>query len=57
MVKALDLTESMASVTTRLQREFVEHLAGGPYLGGQTEPSLADLSAYPIVVSGHLMSL
>jgi len=57
MVKALDLTESIPSMTARLQREFVEHLGNGPYLGGQSEPSLADLSAYPIVISGHLMGM
>lgn len=57
MVKALDLTESIPAMTARLQREFVEHLESGPYLGGQSEPSLADLSAYPIVVSGHLMGM
>ncbi len=57
MVERLDLTESIADMTTRLQREFVEHLGEGPYLGGQRTPTLADLSAYPIVMSGHLMGM
>jgi len=57
MIRAMDLTESIADRVTRLQEEFVQHLAGGPFLGGQSTPTLADLSAYPIVVSGHLMGM
>ena len=31
----------------RLYDEFVEHLAGGPFVGGRTAPTLPDFSAYP----------
>jgi glutathione S-transferase len=57
MVNELDLSESMQDMKLRLRDEFVEHLAGGPFLGGLAEPSLADLSLYPVVVSGHLMGM
>jgi glutathione S-transferase len=31
----------------RLYDEFIGHLAGGPFVGGRTEPALPDFSAYP----------
>jgi len=57
MVRGMDLTESIPDRITRLQHEFVEHLNEGPFFAGQSKPTLADLSAYPIVVSGHLMGM
>lgn len=57
MVGELDLTESIADRFTRMQVEFVERLSGGPFFASQTKPTLADLSAYPMVVSGHLMGM
>jgi glutathione S-transferase len=41
----------------RLCDEFIEHVDGGPFLGQRTQISLADLSAYPTIVSGHLMGM
>ena len=57
MVNQLDLVESMPDMRQRLCDEFVTHLAGGPFLGGLTQPSLADFSAYPLIVSAHLMGM
>jgi len=57
MVEQLDLTESMDDMLKRLQQEFVEHLEGGDFLGGRTEPSMVDLSAFPIVVNGYMMGM
>jgi glutathione S-transferase len=57
MVKQLDLNESMPDMRQRLCTEFVTHLADGPFLGGLVQPSLADLSAYPTIVAGHLMGM
>ena len=57
MVGELDLTESIAERITRMQKEFAEHLDDGPFFAGQSKPTLADLSAYPIVVSSHLMGM
>lgn len=57
MVNELDLSESSEAMHTRLAEEFVEHLAGGPFLGGFDHPSLADFSAYPLIVSAYLMGM
>jgi len=57
MMKMMDLSEPLPVMRLRLRETFLQHLAGGPFLGGLTEPSLADLSAYPIVVSGYLMGM
>ena len=57
MVGELDLTESIAGRITRMQKEFAKHLDDGPFFAGQNKPTLADLSAYPIVVSSHLMGM
>jgi glutathione S-transferase len=57
MIRGMDLRESIADQITRLQKEFVEHLQGGPFFAGQSKPTLADLSAFPVVVSGHLMGM
>ena len=57
MVKQLDLSESMDDMMLRLQNEFVEHLDNGDFFGGRSEPSMADLSAFPIVVSGYMMGM
>ena len=57
MVSQLDLTESMSDMNTRLQNEFKEHLADGPFLGNQSELTLADLSAFPIIAGSTLMGM
>jgi len=57
MVNQLDLSESMDDMLLRLQKEFVEHLAAGDFLGAQSAPSMADLSAFPIVVNGYMMGM
>ena len=57
MVSQLDLTESLADMNVRLQKEFKEHLAEGPFLGSQSLPTLADLSAFPIIASSTFMGM
>jgi len=57
MVKQMDLSESIPEMNTRLQDEFVVHLADGPFLGGKSDISLADLSAFPVIMSGHFMGM
>jgi len=57
MVNELDRDETLAQMNSRLQAEFLNHLEGGPYLAGQSKPSLADLSAFPIVTSGYFMGM
>lgn len=57
MVERLDRTESMSAMRERMRSEFLEHLGDGPFLGGRDTISLADLSAYPTIVSGYLMGM
>ena len=57
MVNQLDLTESMDDMLQRLQNEFVGHLEGGDFLGGRSQPSMADLSAFPTVANGYMMGM
>lgn len=57
MVEQLDLTEPMQDMLARLQTELVQHLDNGKYLGGQSKPTMADLSAFPIVVNGYMMGM
>lgn len=57
MVKQLDLTESMDAMYSRLQNEFVSKLEGAEFLGGQAQPSIADLSAFPIIVNAYMMGM
>lgn len=57
MVNKLDLEEPLWDMHERLADELSRHFAGGPFLGGLPTPSLADLSAYPIIIFSHLMGL
>ena len=57
MVNEMDLNESLADMNKRLQDEFVSKLAGGPFFAGQDKISLADLSAFPVVVNSHFMGM
>lgn len=57
MMDNVDLQESMPVMRQRLCDEFVAHLGDGPFLAAEKRVSLADLSAYPIVISGHLMGM
>lgn len=57
MVKHFDPNESMQAMRERITDELEAHLGEGPYLGGEQQPTLADLSAYPILISGYLMGL
>jgi len=57
MVEQLDLTESMDNMIKRLQQEFIEHLAGGDFFAGRSQLTMADLSAFPIVVNAYMMGM
>jgi glutathione S-transferase len=57
MVSVFDDKESMCEMRQRMCEEFIGHLHGSHFLGGRQDISLADLSAYPIIVSSHLMGL
>jgi len=55
MVNKMDLSESLPDMNARLQLEFVQQLASGEFLANQSQPTLADFSAFPAVVSGYMM--
>jgi glutathione S-transferase len=57
MMDRVDLQEPMPDMRQRLCEEFIGNLGNGPFLGEEKKVSLADLSAYPIVVSGYLMGM
>jgi glutathione S-transferase len=40
----------IAAVKNTMYKEFLEHLDGGPFLGGRATPSLPDLAAYPQIL-------
>jgi len=57
MVNAMNLEESIPKMNERLQTEFIRNLQGGPYLAGNSNPSLADFSAFPAIASGFFMGM
>ncbi|MGK0500954.1 MAG: glutathione S-transferase [Oceanicoccus sp.] len=57
MMEQIDLQESLEAMHERLAIEFIEHLQGGPFLAGQQQCSLADLSAYPLLLSQKLLGM
>jgi len=57
MMHMVDLKEAIPDMIQRLDKEFLEHLGEGPFLGGLQMPSLADLSAYPIMMFAELLGL
>ncbi len=57
IVNTLDLDEPLWDMHERLATELIDHMQGGPFLGGLSRPSLADFSAYPIIIFSHLMGL
>jgi glutathione S-transferase len=57
MLAMADPDQSIAAVKETMYREFCEHLAGGPFLGGRARPSLPDLAAYPQVLVPWLVGM
>jgi len=57
IVNTLDRTEPLGASQQRLVNEFAERLGSGPFLGGQSQPSLADITLYPLVIFGHELGL
>ena len=57
MVNALDLSEPIADMRQRMMDELEGHLAGGPYLGGLDAPTIADFSAYSLLITSWLVGM
>ena len=47
----------MESFQQRILAEFADHRGAGPFLGDRAEPSLADVSLYPLVLFGDTFRL
>lgn len=54
---SVDRAEPLPEMRERQRREFLQHLGGGPFLGGRDRVSLADLSAYITIVMPHLTGM
>jgi len=50
MLAMAEPEQPIAAVKNTMYKEFLEHLAGGPFLGGRDTPSLPDLAAYPQIL-------
>lgn len=57
LMDMVDLEEPIADMRRRLAGDLLEHLGDGPYLGGLSQPSLADLSIYPIILFGVMSGI
>lgn len=57
IVDTLDRKESLANAQQRLIAEFTEKLEEGPFLAGQSQPTLADVSLYPLIQFGQQLNL
>ena len=57
LVNSMDRNEPLQRSQERLVGEFVDRLEAGPFLGGRNHPSLADLSAFAIIVFPYRFGL
>ena len=57
LAKMTDMTRSLEDNRASVCEELVTHLAGGPFLGGLSEPTLADLAAFPQIALPYVMGL
>lgn len=57
MIDTLDRSKPLQQSQISLIDDFVNLLDGGPFLGGKERPTLADLSAFPIIVFPYRFGL
>lgn len=55
MADDMDMSESYAAMQMRLAGEFIAHLKDGPFLGGLSEPSMADLAIFPNAAFSYMV--
>lgn len=53
LVATLDGNEKLEAMQTRHCEEFIQHLDGGPFFAGRSQPSLPDLAAYHQIVNHY----
>lgn len=52
-----DQSIPLVQANTQLREGFIERLEGGPFLGGLSQPTLADLGAFPQFVAPYMAGL
>ena len=57
MLCDIDRTESVRDMGLRVAMELLQHLDGGPYFGGQQQPSLVDLAIFQQLVFGYMVGI
>lgn len=57
IIRDVDLDEPHWDMHERLADELTAHIAGGPYMAGHDQVSLADLSTYSTVIFSYLTGL
>lgn len=57
MMNNLDRSVSLQDSQSKLVRDFEKQLNGGPFLGGRDQPSMVDLSAFPVIVFPYRFGL
>jgi len=57
MVDELDRSKPLSESYEGIVDEFVGLLGKGPYLGGNNSPSLADISAYGVIMFFYKLGL
>lgn len=57
MIEPLDRSEPLQAMQMRLGAEMLAHLGEGPFLGGLSEPSMADFSLFPQLTFGVVAGL
>jgi glutathione S-transferase len=55
MMCHVDISESVKEMRDRIGMELIQHLQGGPFFGGRTEPSLVDFAIFPQLVFGYMV--
>ena len=57
MMCDIDRTESVRDMLVRVSVELLEHLNGGPYFGGLSQPSLVDFAIFPQLVFNYMVGV
>lgn len=57
LVDHTDRNMTLPQWQQKVQLDFIKHLGDGPYLGGRSTPSLADLSAFASIVFPYRLGL
>lgn len=57
MMCDVDTSETLSEMHTRVGKELIDNLKGGPFFGGLSEPSLVDFAIFPQVVFNYMVGI